>query len=68
MPTFRLLNSDGTPASLRQVIIKNPGFWDYAMSDIHGEVKLPNFVEFGDVVVGGQTIYQGTLKGTLYLP
>lgn len=67
MAQFRLLHADGSPASCLQVIIKNPGHWDYAMSDDDGQVKVPNFSS-GSVVVRGQTIYYGDLEGIIYLP
>jgi len=68
MAFFRLLNSDGSPASSRQVIIKNPGIWDYGISDRNGQVNIPHQYDSGTIVVGGQTIYMGSLSGTIYLP
>lgn len=68
MVVFRILNSDGSPASCLQVIIKNPGQWDYGFSDDDGHVAIPHRYNSGSVVVGGQIVHCGDLAGTIYLP
>lgn len=68
MVSFRILNSDGTPARKRRVIVKNPGHWDYGLSGQDGTVEIPHIFPSGELIVGGRTVYQGDLVGDIYLP
>ncbi|MDW3647932.1 MAG: hypothetical protein R8P61_12770 [Bacteroidia bacterium] len=68
MAFLQFFYADGSPASDLQVIIKNPGHWDYGLTDSEGQVCIPHAYDVGTVVVNGKAVYMGDLSGTIYLP
>ena len=70
MVSIRVLETNGTPVSGKQVIAYRLGKWDFAITNKAGMFELP-FIEPAEtarVIIGGKSVYLGEMTvNTIYI-